>query len=135
MATQRADLGPYDLDAILKDYRNWRGVDRQKDQALLWQILDQSHRPERVKGQHVPPPKDGMKVIFLATIEKYTGIKRETVVPLLEGLQDRGFIRYDVEHNERRTIYRAKVRDRNIGNWPIKYKHRKPIPNPSVCPF
>lgn len=129
MAAKRDGIGPYDLDAILKDYRNWRGVDKQKDQALLWQILDQSKRPERVKGQHIPPPRDGMKAVFLTTIEQYTGIKRETVVPLLESLRDRGFIGYDVENcTERNAVYRAKVRDRNIGNWDIKYKHRKAPP-------
>jgi len=117
----------YDVDAILDDPRNWRGVQGQKQQAVLRQIVRQSNGPDKDAPEpfrHFPPPRDGMAVISLGAIEAFTGIGRTTVVPILDALAAGGFITVAVENpGTRQAVYRVGIRSRNAANWAVRYLH------------
>lgn len=123
----------YDIDAILDDPRNWRGAKAQKEQALLRQVVRQSNAPERF--HRTASRRPGWTAFNLAAVEAYTGIKRETAVPLLVDLARRGFLSLDVENpGTRRAVYRVKL-DRRAERWPVKQHHRTGDLGDRDCPF
>jgi hypothetical protein len=129
----------YDLDAILDDPRNWRGVPGQKEQALMRQIFRQSNGPDKAAPKpfrHIPPRVGSAFPINLKDIQRYTGIRRETALPLLEGLHWKGFITLSVTNpGTRQAVYRVAIRQRNAANWPVKYLHTLDDIGARDCPW
>jgi hypothetical protein len=129
----------YDLDAILDDPRNWRGVTGQKEQALMRQIVRQSNGPDKDAPQpfrNMPPRIGSAFPINLKDIRRYTGIKRETALPLLDGLHRKGFIALSfADAGTRQAVYRVAIRHRNAANWPAKYLHTLDDIGARDCPY
>jgi hypothetical protein len=68
-------------------------------------------------------------------VEAYTGIQRETAVPLLEDLARRGFLALDVENpGTTKAVYRVKL-NRKAECWPVKVVHLANDLGARDCPF
>ncbi len=127
----------YDIDAILDDPRNWRGVQGQKEQAILRQIVRQGNGTDTDAPkpfQHLTHSYQTMIPISLGAIDRYTGIKRKTAIGLLRSLETQGIIRLEIANaGTRDATYRVELLTKTVERWQLKYVHHHMLAGVSMC--